>query len=271
MIPQAGSAYAYSYATLGEFVAWIIGWDLILEYAVGNIAVAIAWSGYFTSLLSGFGITPARLADARLSHRAAQLESRRARPARDRAAHRRRARPAQRAGRARRAGHHVAALPAACARARGPTRHGDRQARRAGAVRRCWAPGTSIRPTIGRSRRTAGRAFTRAPRSCSSPTSGSTRSRRRPKRRAIRSATCRSAFSAACHLHRHLRHRRHRGDRARAVRSSCARPIRWRARWSSPGLPIASVIVAFGAVVSLTAVLLVFQYGQPRIFFCDGA
>ena len=57
MIPQAGSAYAYSYATLGEFIAWIIGWDLILEYAVGNIAVAIAWSGYFSSLLSGFGIT----------------------------------------------------------------------------------------------------------------------------------------------------------------------------------------------------------------------
>ena len=56
MIPQAGSAYAYSYATLGELVAWIIGWDLILEYAVGNIAVAIAWSGYFTSLLSGVGI-----------------------------------------------------------------------------------------------------------------------------------------------------------------------------------------------------------------------
>ena len=57
MIPQAGSAYSYSYATLGEFVAWIIGWDLILEYAVGNIAVAIAWSGYFVSLLSGFGIS----------------------------------------------------------------------------------------------------------------------------------------------------------------------------------------------------------------------
>jgi APA family basic amino acid/polyamine antiporter len=56
MIPQAGSAYAYSYATLGEIVAWIIGWDLILEYAVGNVAVAIAWSGYFNSLLSGFGI-----------------------------------------------------------------------------------------------------------------------------------------------------------------------------------------------------------------------
>jgi APA family basic amino acid/polyamine antiporter len=57
MIPQAGSAYAYSYATLGELIAWIIGWDLILEYAVGNIAVAIAWSGYFMSLLSGFGLT----------------------------------------------------------------------------------------------------------------------------------------------------------------------------------------------------------------------
>ena len=57
MIPQAGSAYAYSYATLGELIAWIIGWDLILEYAVGNIAVAIAWSGYFNSLLSGFGIS----------------------------------------------------------------------------------------------------------------------------------------------------------------------------------------------------------------------
>ena len=56
MIPQAGSAYAYSYATLGEVVAWIIGWDLILEYAVGNVAVAISWSGYFVSLLSGFGI-----------------------------------------------------------------------------------------------------------------------------------------------------------------------------------------------------------------------
>ncbi len=56
MIPTAGSAYAYSYATLGELLAWIIGWALILEYAVGNVAVAIAWSGYFTSLLSGFGI-----------------------------------------------------------------------------------------------------------------------------------------------------------------------------------------------------------------------
>src|ERR671912_2764241 len=56
MIPQAGSAYAYSYATLGEVVAWIIGWDLILEYAVGNVAVAISWGDYFTTLLRGVGI-----------------------------------------------------------------------------------------------------------------------------------------------------------------------------------------------------------------------
>jgi APA family basic amino acid/polyamine antiporter len=56
MIPQAGSAYAYSYATLGELVAWIIGWDLILEYAVGNIAVAISWGDYFNTLLRGVGI-----------------------------------------------------------------------------------------------------------------------------------------------------------------------------------------------------------------------
>src|SRR5213595_1166855 len=56
MIPQAGSAYAYSYATLGELVAWIIGWDLILEYAVGNVAVAISWGDYFTSLLGSFHV-----------------------------------------------------------------------------------------------------------------------------------------------------------------------------------------------------------------------
>jgi len=56
MVPISGSAYTYSYATLGELVAWIIGWDLIIEYAVGNIAVAISWSGYFQELLRGFGL-----------------------------------------------------------------------------------------------------------------------------------------------------------------------------------------------------------------------
>ncbi len=56
LVPVAGSAYTYSYATLGELVAWIIGWDLILEYAVGNIAVAISWAAYFRQLVLGFGV-----------------------------------------------------------------------------------------------------------------------------------------------------------------------------------------------------------------------
>lgn len=56
MIPVAGSAYTYAFATMGELVAWIIGWDLILEYAVGNVAVAIAWSGYFESILRSVDI-----------------------------------------------------------------------------------------------------------------------------------------------------------------------------------------------------------------------
>ena len=56
MIPVAGSAYTYSYATMGEFVAWIIGWDLVLEYAVGAATVAIAWSEYFNRVLEWFGM-----------------------------------------------------------------------------------------------------------------------------------------------------------------------------------------------------------------------
>src|SRR5436190_19189762 len=56
MIPIAGSAYTYAYATLGEIFAWMIGWDLILEYAVGSMTVAIGWSGYMQKLLHGFGI-----------------------------------------------------------------------------------------------------------------------------------------------------------------------------------------------------------------------
>ena len=55
-IPISGSAYTYAYASFGELIAWIIGWDLIMEYAIGNIAVAISWSGYFTGLMAGLGI-----------------------------------------------------------------------------------------------------------------------------------------------------------------------------------------------------------------------
>ena len=67
-MPIAGSAYTYSYATLGEFVAWIIGWDLIIEYAMGNVAVAVSWSGYFCELLRGFGIDIPGLAVDRPAH-----------------------------------------------------------------------------------------------------------------------------------------------------------------------------------------------------------
>ncbi|NHN88779.1 amino acid permease [Acetobacter conturbans] len=62
MIPVAGSAYSYAYVTMGELMAWIIGWDLVLEYAVGAATVSVSWSGYVTSLLAGWGIhLPARL------------------------------------------------------------------------------------------------------------------------------------------------------------------------------------------------------------------
>jgi len=74
MVPVSGSAYTYAYATLGELVAWIIGWDLILEYAVGNVAVAISWSGYFQEFLRGFGFEfPAWMAtDFRTARMAAE-------------------------------------------------------------------------------------------------------------------------------------------------------------------------------------------------------
>ncbi len=55
-VPIAGSAYTYAYVSFGEIIAWIIGWALILEYAIGNIVVAISWSGYFNRLLLGFNI-----------------------------------------------------------------------------------------------------------------------------------------------------------------------------------------------------------------------
>ena len=55
-VPIAGSAYTYAYVSFGELIAWIIGWALILEYAIGNIVVAISWSGYFNNLLEAFGI-----------------------------------------------------------------------------------------------------------------------------------------------------------------------------------------------------------------------
>ncbi|NBS05303.1 MAG: amino acid permease, partial [Verrucomicrobia bacterium] len=64
-VPVAGSAYTYSYATLGELMAWIIGWDLVLEYGVGAVTVAVGWAGYLNGFLEGFGIhIPAAYASA---------------------------------------------------------------------------------------------------------------------------------------------------------------------------------------------------------------
>src|SRR5439155_1133067 len=69
LVPMAGSAYTYGYATLGELIAWIIGWDLILEYAVGAITVAVGWSGYVVSFLHDCGIhIPPELSAARGTH-----------------------------------------------------------------------------------------------------------------------------------------------------------------------------------------------------------
>lgn len=68
-VPIAGSAYTYAYATMGEFIAWIIGWDLILEYSLGATTVAIGWSGYVVSFLRDIGITvPANLASSPLAY-----------------------------------------------------------------------------------------------------------------------------------------------------------------------------------------------------------
>jgi basic amino acid/polyamine antiporter, APA family len=67
-VPIAGSAYTYAYATMGEFVAWVIGWDLILEYSLGATTVAIGWSGYVVSFLNGLGVhVPAKLSSAPLA------------------------------------------------------------------------------------------------------------------------------------------------------------------------------------------------------------
>src|SRR5258708_36609171 len=67
-VPISGSAYTYAYATLGELIAWIIGWDLILEYAVGAITVAIGWSGYVVSFAKDLGLDlPARLVSSPIS------------------------------------------------------------------------------------------------------------------------------------------------------------------------------------------------------------
>src|SRR6185295_16757382 len=57
MIPESGSAYTYAYATMGRFMAWFIGWNMVLEYLVSASAVSVSWSGYFVNFLRGLGVT----------------------------------------------------------------------------------------------------------------------------------------------------------------------------------------------------------------------
>ena len=195
MIPQAGSAYAYTYATLGEIVAWIIGWDLILEYAVGNVAVAISWGDYFKTLTRRFGCTSRR--GSRTGYRTALLSSDRrctgcSTPRRTW----RHPDPRQPAGVRDRHGDHVAAAARRAGERARQQHHGGVKLLALGLFIVVGAdahqPGEL--PPVRAERLRA--ASTRARRSSSSRTSASTRFRRPPKRRRIRSATCRSAFSA---------------------------------------------------------------------------
>ena len=269
MIPQAGSAYAYSYATLGELVAWIIGWDLILEYAVGNVAVAISWGDYFNTLLRGVGVDLPGLADDRLPHGAAQLESRRARPA----ARRRRTSPASRS---------CVNLPAfgivmliTWLLLRGARESAARQQHHGGRSS-CWCSALFI--VVGATHINPANYTPFAPNgftgihqgaaivffayigfdAISTAAEETTQPAAQPADRHPRRAG---------DLHGDLRHRRRRADRHGAVHASSRWPIRWRARSSWPASRRVGWIVALGAAVSMSAVLLVFQYGQPRIFF----
>ena len=194
MVPISGSAYTYSYGTLGELVAWIIGWDLIIEYAIGNVAVAISWANYFNTLLDGLGIHLPRWLAVDFQHRAREDAGRRRRTRRTSSASRSSSTSSpsrssrlitivlvwgirESAQLQLRDGRRSSSLVL------GVLRHRQLQVREAGEL------------DAVRAERDA-RASSPAPRSSSSPTSASTRSRRRPRRRAIRSATCRSASSA---------------------------------------------------------------------------
>ena len=236
MIPQAGSAYAYSYATLGELVAWIIGWDLILEYAVGNVAVAISWGDYFNTLLTGFGIVmPAWLTTG---YRTALLSSD---PAvhgllQIGAAHRRHSDRHPHAGvRDRDADHGAAAAGREGERPRQQHHGGDQAAARSALFIAVGA--THLHPANYHP--FAPNGFTRHP-----PGRGDRLLRLHRLRRDLdrgRGDEEPAAQPADRHprrpgdLHADLRRRRLRADRDGAVPASSRSRIRWRARCSSPG------------------------------------
>ena len=179
MIPIAGSAYTYAYATLGEIIAWIIGWDLILEYAVSNMAVAVGFSAYFNDILDAvFGVHLPAVLSAPMIMGGEFTGSYFNLPA------------------------FLIIMVLTYVLVRGVRESagannvmvivkiaGDRDLHRRGV-------GIGARPrTGGRSCRTVSAACLPAPPSCSSPTSDSTLSRRLPRNASGRSAICRSASS----------------------------------------------------------------------------
>ena len=198
MVPVAGSAYTYAYATLGELLAWVIGWDLVLEYAIGSAAVANGWSNYFVELLGQlfhvhldprliaspwdydvkggfFFLNTIELATGERTIAWFNL-------------------PAVLITAA-----ITAVLVVGHPRERGVQRgDGPAQRRRSSSRSSAWARPTSTPATGGPSStsRKGGRAWPRGPRGSSSLTSASTRSRRTPRRPATPSATWRSASSA---------------------------------------------------------------------------
>ena len=269
MIPQAGSAYAYSYATLGELVAWIIGWDLILEYAVGNVAVAISWGDYFNTLLRGFGLAiPPWLTTG---YRTALLS---ADPAvhgllQTAPQHRRHSDPHQSAGVRHRHADHVAAAPGRARERHREQHHGGDQAAGAGPVRRARRHAHRHGETTIRSRRTVSRGihqgaaivfFAYIGFDAISTAAEETRNPKRNMPLGILGglAICTLIYVIVGVV----------AHRPGAVPSSSRSPTRSPVRWSWPGFDDRRAGSSRSArSCRCRAVLLVFQYGQPRIFF----
>ena len=273
-VPISGSAYTYGYATLGEFVAWIIGWDLILEYALGAATVAVGWSEYVISFLHDVGIQfPAAWSAAPGSVITLADGS-------------------------------AVTASSTCRRCSSPSLVtallvvGIQESAWVNAViviikvaivllviaagsmfinPANWTPfiPATTRPRVRTT--TAGAASSAAPASSSSPSSASTRCRRPPRKPRTRRRTCRSASSgrwwcapfSTCSFRRHGRPRalqrrlpRH-GRREASMRQAQALAS---GSALAPLLNILPMLVKLGAIAGLSSVMVVMMLGQPRVF-----
>jgi APA family basic amino acid/polyamine antiporter len=263
MIPQAGSAYAYSYATLGELVAWIIGWDLMLEYAVGNVAVAISWGDYFNTLVRGVGIDlPAWLTTG---YRTALLSATRtSAAAHDGAAGCSGSRSWSTAGLRHRDAHHLAMLRGAPER----DRQHDHGVDQAAVLALFIGVGSSISPEnytpfapngfTGIHQGAAIVFFAYIGFDAISTAAEETKNPQRNLPIGILGglAICTAIYVLVGFVLAGMVPTKELG-----VADPLARAL------TLAGFSGVGWIVALGATVSLSAVLLVFQYGQPRIFF----